>query len=133
MTETTAELTGRALDAEVAERVFNHEVIYPYRDSHLHQRNSAWRNYPWRKNAQAFGGTSEVPRYSSDIAAAWQVVERMRERGWLIHIHTLMDGYLVIALETQPSERATQLWCRNLPQGLCRAALAALAAEPETR
>lgn len=57
-------LSSREIDALVAEKVFDHPDIAFY-------------------NGDYFGceGDWPVPHYSTDIAAAWEVVEKMREQG----------------------------------------------------
>ncbi len=44
---------------------------------------------------QAAGGYDDylLPPYSVDIAAAWRVVERLRQQGWLVRVQEMPDGY----------------------------------------
>jgi hypothetical protein len=73
---------SRELDAEIAEKLFG------------------WTDIAWMDNVhgvrgvapRAFLGTAQiVPRYSSDIAAAFLVVEKMRERRVLINLGQLFN------------------------------------------
>lgn len=70
---TAEQLTGRDLDAEIARRVFGQGV---------------WRHEtsrpPWLEDWCYKGTDQYIPLYSTDIAAAWRVMERMREldREW---------------------------------------------------
>lgn len=69
---------GRELDRLIAEKVMgwksNHGVhLFPPADE------------PNRKRFQQWNGetmVTEIPHYSTDIAAAWEVKEEMRKRGW---------------------------------------------------
>ena len=67
--------------------------------------------------------------YSSDIAAAWLVVEKMRERDLYINIIPQKDGYLVTASEFQPQINSyLHLFdlhidtVEQLPEAICLAA-----------
>lgn len=90
------ELTaGRELDALVAEKVmgwrrslgcfdnrnnWNPEgvILVPFPGTEYGPKRE-WTTNP-------ITNTRNVPHYSTDIAAAWEVVERLRENGWVIGI-----------------------------------------------
>lgn len=59
---------GRELDAEVAERVFGFKVVRDPNDIDLIAQDDS------------FVPTRRVPPYSTDIAAAWLVVEKLSDR-----------------------------------------------------
>ena len=61
---------GEDLDHAIAEDVFGFPVFREQKDGKLYLGASRM-HHEWR----------ELPRYSTDIAAAWQVVERMRQLG----------------------------------------------------
>ncbi len=60
---------SRELDAEVAEKVMGLKVAHP---SPLRFVQMGHTIHP-----------NNVPRFSTDIAAAWMVVEKMSERDWV--------------------------------------------------
>ena len=68
---------GRELDAMVMEAIGYKPVPVAFMFGHK----------------EPFPGWDEPPRYSTDIAAAWQVVDAMRERGWRFSLHEHPDGW----------------------------------------
>lgn len=90
---------GPELDAEIARRVFGecgHEVFY-YAKDRLRDECSYedYRTYRCRRCKVALRGLRYHPGkiiakpYSTDIAAAWLVVEKMRERGWYLDVRDI--------------------------------------------
>lgn len=72
-----------------------------------------------------------VPPYSTDIAAAWQVVERFRRAGWRAEVRTGPDGYHECSLEppdTDPMDHAYHIGALgdSVPHAICLAALKAV-------
>ena len=107
----TAPAAPRALDAAVAERVMGWTLVESGPGYYL----SSW--FP-----------------STDIAAAWQVVERMHERGYRLvleshwHSGSMWSACFVtegLTLGDGESWGASAPWC------ICSAAIAALAARKE--
>jgi hypothetical protein len=71
---------SRKLDALIAERVMGARVVYKSAGSNTYLPHSVWND----------GGADTVTPlayYSTDIAAAWQVVEALANRG--IHVGSL--------------------------------------------
>lgn len=75
--------------------------------------------------------------YSTDIAAAWDVVEKMHARGWLFHVLAMVDGWVVNAREyALPPDGDWQKAMNTpgfvqepgdtAPETICRAALSAV-------
>lgn len=109
-------LTGRDLDAEIARRVFGHHVP------------DDWE------------GRLAVPPYSSDIAHAWRVVDRMKELSLQPlragrHRETMDEGIAVrrrflreLGNETALGGLMELMWLNGKAAALkiCRAALAAV-------
>lgn len=62
---------GPEMDALVAEKVMGHKVGFPFTDS----PDEGWVKDP---NSMVGGYKCRLPRYSTDIAAAWEVVEKMK-------------------------------------------------------
>ena len=73
---------GRELDALIAEKVMGHRMFEPPPMSE-----------PWEVMPDDYRGRPLLP-YSTDIGAAWEVVEKMRERGKdRKDIAICMDGF----------------------------------------
>lgn len=67
---------GREMDALIAEKVIRWEVFYgEYKGYELLDDEIA-QGYPPEEEVD--GVPFEIPNYSTDIAAAWEVVEQMR-------------------------------------------------------
>ena len=119
--------TGRELDAEIAERVFG---LVPCRAA-MH-RNGDGLPCHAQPDSPMHGG--ETPSYSTSIADAWRVVEKMadRERYWW-RIQQFGFGWDVWLLEGRsgPTEKIVGHGAGPLPLAICKAALAACAAPPE--
>ena len=126
---------GRELDALVAEKVMGRAVTWvgPER----------WRvlcfDPPEYSDASQPGGywVNEVPRYSRDLSAAWDVEKGMRLSGWLVSISGIMEGapegrYLASFRHVSPTERgigvrsAPDATSDTAPHAICLAALAAM-------
>jgi hypothetical protein len=108
---------GRELDALVAEKVMG------------------WKVRPDRYPVDATGQSQfRVPEYSTDIAAAWRVVEQMRQVGWFVQIHDHTTSWEVAL--GRPEWVTSDLYQARVmpsassvtaPHAICLAALAALA------
>lgn len=93
---------GPALDAEVARRVFGVTDIR-MRPGKWGPDPRPWAATPCGKDfgvpghvgvgALCHGCRQLVPRYSTDIAAAWLLVEHFRARGWLVTIRDMPPGF----------------------------------------
>ena len=69
----------------------------------------------------------EIPPFSTDIAAAWMVVERMRELGWFFEVSAECDSQWVAYFD---KERYASEAADTAPLAICRAALRARGEEP---
>jgi hypothetical protein len=99
-----AEMTPRQRDALVAEKVMGWAKI-EYSDGTV--------GFWWK-----------VPHYTTDIAAAWAVVEKMRECGINYSVHNYGDGHeCVFDKEMVVFERVSS---SSAPEAICLAALRAL-------
>lgn len=131
--------TLRAIDAEVAEKVMG-------------WRWGMWGVGPTRIFKALFGpdqepeqfgyvpcasdaphwiaqNTDEPPRYSTDIAAAFLVVEKLHADGWHFHIVGATNDFPdPWSVTLSGSDRVTHgAYSTTLPLAICRAALALLA------
>lgn len=132
-------LTGRDLDAAVAERVMGWTIAPEgnrWRVSATGEYINSWCvDSPNLADLDSdvddrLYGRYAMPSYSTDIAAAMQVVEKMQERGFRIFIR---DYEGVITWEVKfasvkgPSYEASG---NDLPEAICRAALQAIDSLP---
>jgi hypothetical protein len=86
---------GPKLDALIAENVMGWK----------RQENIAWRTphvYLYVDHNGHIRLPEEVPHYSTDISAAWQVVEAIERRGWFVEVGLCNAEY-------GPKKRA---WCQ---------------------
>lgn len=78
-TQITPLVAGRELDALVAEKVFKIKVAYPLMDGEEEDRQFPYyvpSGKPWRTHGGCDG--VPLPQFSTSIAAAWEVVERIK-------------------------------------------------------
>ena len=117
---------GREMDALIAERVMGHEV---------NKNVTVWRTggKTW---IEPYGeGFTTLAYYSTDIAAAWQIVELMTKNGYAPNLVNDDNGNWYLAFDgTQDLGTVTfvtaftdipELWCESAPLAICRAALLA--------
>lgn len=156
MSEQLAELAGRDLDAVVAVRVMGWEwlerledlyqrprkVIYPPLGPDWIRFNYFWDKYSpaqptterfsdWDECCKRVDGATGMPRYSTDIAAAMEVVEKMRE-SWSVEIYCDFPDreWNVTFCKRDPEAQWIQtdthsVDSESLPEAICRAALIA--------
>jgi len=116
---------GRELDALVAERVMGWLDVGKQRDS-VHTEFVNFGVDPAtveERRAKKYAARQVVPHYSSDIAAAFQVVEKMAEKGDLIFLQTHRgDAERYAATFVEPFTA----YAPTAPLAICRAALKAV-------
>lgn len=96
-------LTGPALDAEICRLVFGLRV----EAEPLVSGDLAYG--VWGQNPKRPAYVNAPLPYSSDIAAAWRVVEHYRAQGWLVRVQEHPDGfpfYLALDEHNMPDERS---------------------------
>lgn len=123
---------GRELDTLVAEKVLEHTVKeYAITWDSGYTQTQLYLDEVYAGN--------EMPAYSTDIAAAWQVVERLTARGHSLGIkHEPLSQ--IAHLPPSPDDRvvpwkcwfnnASSQWVETAPHAICLAALAAVGASP---
>jgi len=116
---------GRELDALVAERVMGWSNISRGADG-----DDA---YGW--NASLSGhvpphGRIQIPKYSTNIAAAWEVVEKRLSTDGHFAFWPSVAGFSVAyhGIRTWDSEPVWEVWAETAPLAICRAALRAVGA-----
>lgn len=108
--------TGRKLDRWVQEHIFKVDL------SEFH-----WE----RKGKSMFKETDvgvvwvEIPDYSEDISAAWEIVERLKAKNWQYVIAS--EGEKVdVTFYWDPHRMEGCLFDCKLPEAICKAALLAV-------
>lgn len=89
-------MTNRELDAWIAEHVFG-KTVRPCRSNETFPPDGdSYENHGWTSSDLAivtgYQFDMPLPRYSTDIAAAWTVVEKMKEYGWAFALETTHNG-----------------------------------------
>lgn len=115
---------GRELDWDIAEQIFGFNIFREKTDNKLYVGHSRLR-HEWQ----------ELPGYSTDIAAAWLVVEKLRQMQRTVTLGTL--GVLPEPLSwgcnifrgLRQLETVTQAVADTAPLAICRAALKAVASQ----
>lgn len=114
------QLSGRDLDAAVAERVFSWERM---------PNATALAPYAYKRPDGHVVHPYSAPNYSESIETAMQVVDKMRAQGWSFAC-TLYEGklpYASFCKGTAASSRNAE--AESLPEAICRAALKAVKSE----
>ncbi len=132
----------RELDALVAEKVMGWQVLTPDETEHLEEVNDCMvvvHPNPYgvmryvEKSYNYYGYVEWHP--STDIAAAWQVVERMRELGWFsshtdLTIDSGQEWWSWHFTDIKPPGSTTvKAQGHTAPHAICLAALAAVGAD----
>ena len=108
--ETTPQDAGRALDALIYTAVFGSE----------HSRHASLE--------EVF---AHIPHYSTDIAAAWLVVEEMDRRGWKVDVQNRYRPTWACHVHfASPDNRSVYVHTWYAPLAICLAALEAVGALP---
>lgn len=110
---------ARALDARVAE-------LLGWTRGRTRYGEMPW--YPPGTTIET-GGRLNIPRYSTDIAAAWLVVEEMERRGWWFHLHPNDDGIYSMYFHKYQEGKLPTGYGETAPLAICRAALAVIEGE----
>lgn len=120
-TEAPTLTAGRALDALVAEKVMGFRRSEAWLDaSPRHYADPEWPDY-----------TQETPRYSTDIGAAWQVVENLADRGWKVDVQNRYYPCWAVHVhfplpDTRNVFETSELLFGAVPHAICLAALKAV-------
>lgn len=118
---------GRELDALVAEKVFG--LVRCTADSHRGSDGATCYALP---ESPMMGG--ELRSYSTDIAAAWEVVEKIHALGWCSTLSALPDPSIIryeMDFDKPPliDSHHTKVYAiaATAPHAICLAALKAIA------
>ena len=119
------QLSGRELDAAVAERVFDWQRI-PDATAlapHAYKRPDGHTVHPY-----------SAPHYSSSIEAAHQVVQKLFSEGYILGMFAVgFDNFYWCSITTPKPERKNfdGPHCDSLSEAICRAALKAIESKSE--
>lgn len=126
----------RQIDALVAEKVMGFKVVDDPLVSlngvrYIHKIEVAW------DHGEGFTGKGRqwperigtLPRYSSEIAAAWQVVERLIALGYRLDIRWLLSNQWDVIFEKWPDPRRISKADPSCALAICLAALRAVGVE----
>lgn len=126
---------GRELDALIAEKVMDYEwrrFEYPPAGA-IFKYGKPWTWLSSRKNGAAVEGGEEryienVPHYSTDIAAAWLVVEKMRADSFCFDLTTSQscDPSMHWSASFEHEQAQGRGRSAAAPHAICLAAIAAL-------
>lgn len=96
---------GRQLDALVAAKVFGRVVEWVGGDPFYRFITDGWT------------GTHRILTYSTNIENAWEVVDRLRERGWVYCTvqSTVGDIRVLLGEVIQPTPIPVLWWCAFAP------------------
>lgn len=115
---------GRELDARIAEAVFGYTLDYEFADLHVPPAPHV------KELRDQYDEWGVLPHYSSDIAAAWLVVEALRARGiWLEELSGRYEESYRAGFSWRDPARGMlyrQAMAATAPLAICRAALEAL-------
>lgn len=121
--------SGRELDREIAEKVMGYTDLDWQEQRHLSRKQLVGIR-PDERPSPYTGHRAKylVPKYSTDIDAAWEVVGRMRELGWSL----MLVSYPGARSECQVTfhknlhETGAELSFGAAPHAICLAALKAV-------
>ena len=86
---------GREIDVLVAEQIMGWQIETDEPKLESLQRYFSLDEHPQWWRAPEGGWYSDPPSYSSDIATAWQIVERMNSRGQFLFLSQNSEGFKV--------------------------------------
>ena len=118
--EDVLSLSGRELDAAVAERVLG------WKRGDLRCGDMPW--YPPGTGRYLGGGRMDLPEFSTDISAAWEVVEHLATPDEALTI-TYAKGTWVVAVGSVEVSATSE----SAPEAICRAALLAALKRSEAK
>lgn len=122
---------GRPLDAEIARAVFG---ALTEEDSYNKRSYAQWEAVPGKPGSH-YERLTAIPPYSTDIAAAWTIVERLPKH--FKDINSATDGFLIeqrlgddlnYHVRFEFESRSVNASAATLPHAICLAALQAVRA-----
>lgn len=132
---------GRELDALVAEKVMGGYVDNPDAMADkgeiwywLHPKDGVLCGMPYKVGVmKRWDHQWHKWKPSTDIAAAWQVVERFKRPLWVVTIYQAMDGVVAVSIRKWENETVLgeegplgDATSKSAPHAICLAALRAI-------
>ena len=114
---------GRELDALVAEKVMGMVDNRPSGRS-----GEMWGIMDWYAPGEPVW-VGDFPLYSTDISAAWEVVEKMREKGFYLDTNNRQPEGYWCEFADEGYEVGGQAFGESEPHAICLASLRALGVE----
>lgn len=129
---------GLKLDRQIAEKVLGHKVVEKRWGKEKQYASYSLGEPAYYDDAGASVLWNPLPNYSTNIAAAWEVVEKLAADGWRVDTITSECGGTDCKVSCVSGARGT--YCSDAMEGLelkaphaiCRAALRAVKAWPIT-
>ena len=100
--------------------------------------DTEWNDYPEKWCGKCHAGVNQpgsgrwnLPKYSEDISAAWEVVEKLRTDGLMVDLTSegaIKNPGWQVTVEDSRSDDAWFSYADTAPQAICEAALAAVGA-----
>ena len=115
---------SRDLDAQVAEKVMGFSILIADKPmlGFIGQGDPYWLD--------AYKQPRMTPFYSTDIKAAFEVVEKLGKDGWIVTLHRDFNWYCDLAWLTEDDTTWTSADAADtLPEAICLAALKAVGEE----
>lgn len=106
------------------------KVVGWTRGEHLGLKRMVWR-YPEGQVIDGFDWQNEVPRFSEEIAAAWEVVEKLRRERMNISVVSDEDGGWNVEMWDYNNRQSKEVFADTAPEAICLAALRACGVEIE--
>lgn len=130
----------RKIDAMVAERVMGWSSVGIWDSYHKNEAGEHVRDEPQPDSSYVGVGPNMIaefkagirdatfgviPAYSTDIAAAWEVIEKMRAKGWGYELFSMAGSTQHEATFGHPSDRTKDAAAEtdSMPLSVCLAAL----------
>jgi len=122
----------RKLDALVAEKVMNWQYRQDAPENYSCPEfggNAGWWQEPDGDWLCANCMEEIFPSYSTNIAAAWQVVEKLREQSIAMTISTMGPRSETMVYTTVAGVNSSTVWEESAPLAICVAALKAVGSD----
>lgn len=124
MTKPWRDMTDRERDALIAEKVIGAErEEVNYTIGHSSYTSVFWHIGGWRFDE------ASLPHYSTEIGAAWRVVERLHAQRVRVAVIAYLDGNYRCELRGQGTEFLLAMEGPTAPAAICLAALKVVGTE----
>lgn len=112
---------GPCLDALIAEKVMDFKYVHAFEFEH---GGKSQHGIIMTENSTYF-----LPPYSTDISAAWKVVEKMQKNDWAIILDNMQDYLGNWQAHFEKDKFVETAESESVPHAICLAALKAVGVE----